>query len=293
MPELPEVETVRRGLEPVMQGARFQIVEARRRDLRWPLPPDFVARLEGQTVTGLGRRAKYLTVDLSSGEVLLMHLGMSGSFRVVHNGGERKPGKYHHERPQQANHDHVVFHMSNGAEIAFNDPRRFGSMKLVRRDKLDQEPLLRALGPEPLGNEFDAAMLARACRGKKTSLKAALSDQRVVAGLGNIYVCEALWRARLSPKRRASTLATRTGEPNERARALVEGIRDVLKDAIAAGGSSLRDHKRTDGELGLFQHQFAVYDRAGQRCPRRGCGGTIKRIVQTGRSTFFCPVCQR
>jgi hypothetical protein len=151
MPELPEVETVRRGLEPVMQGARFQIVEARRRDLRWPLPPDFVARLEGQTVTGLGRRAKYLTVDLSSGEVLLMHLGMSGSFRVVHNGGERKPGKYHHERPQQANHDHVVFHMSNGAEIAFNDPRRFGSMKLVRRDKLDQEPLLRALGPEPGG----------------------------------------------------------------------------------------------------------------------------------------------
>jgi formamidopyrimidine-DNA glycosylase len=293
MPELPEVETVRRGLEPVMQGARFQTVEARRRDLRWPLPPDFAARLEGQTVIGLGRRAKYLTVDLSSGEVLLMHLGMSGSFRVFHDGGERKPGKYHHERPPQATHDHVVFHMSNGVEIAFNDPRRFGSMKLVPRDKLDEEPLLRALGPEPLGNEFDAAMLARACRGKKTSLKAALSDQRVVAGLGNIYVCEALWRARLSPKRRASTIATRAGEPNERARGLVEGIRDVLKDAIAAGGSSLRDHKRTDGELGLFQHQFAVYDRAGQRCPRRGCAGTIKRIVQTGRSTFFCPVCQR
>jgi formamidopyrimidine-DNA glycosylase len=296
MPELPEVETVRRGLEPVMQGARFKTVEARRRDLRWPLPADFAARLEGQTVTGLGRRAKYLTVDLSSGEVLLMHLGMSGSFRVSQEksgGGERKPGNCHHERTQHGTHDHVVFHMSNGAQIAFNDPRRFGSMKLVRRDRLDEEPLLRALGPEPLGNAFDAAMLARACRGKKTSLKAALSDQRVVAGLGNIYVCEALWRARLSPKRRASTIATRSGEPNERARALVEGIRDVLNDAIRAGGSSLRDHKRTDGELGLFQHQFAVYDREGQRCQRRGCGGTIKRIVQTGRSTFFCPVCQR
>jgi formamidopyrimidine-DNA glycosylase len=304
MPELPEVETVRRGLEPVMQGARFESVEARRRDLRWPLPGDFAARLEGKTVTGLGRRAKYLLVDLSSGEVLLMHLGMSGSFRVAHDraflpspvsgrGKEEGFGKYHHEQPQHAAHDHVVFHMSNGAWIAFNDPRRFGSMKLVARSELDQEPLLRALGPEPLGNAFDAAMLARACWGKKTSLKAALSDQRVVAGLGNIYVCEALFRARLSPKRRAATIATRTGQPNEHARALVRGIRDVLNDAIRAGGSSLRDHKRTDGELGLFQHQFAVYDRAGERCSRPRCGGTIKRIVQTGRSTFFCPVCQR
>jgi formamidopyrimidine-DNA glycosylase len=293
MPELPEVETVRRGLEPVMQGARFETVEVRRRDLRWPLPPDFAARLAGKTVTGLGRRAKYLTVDLSSGEVLLMHLGMSGSFRVVHDGGARGPGKYHHARAQHATHDHVVFHMSNGAWIAFNDPRRFGSMKLLVRAELSQEPLLRALGPEPLGNAFDAAMLARACWGKKTSLKAALSDQRVVAGLGNIYVCEALHRAQLSPKRRASTIATRSGEPNERARALVQGIRDVLNDAIRAGGSSLRDHKRTDGELGLFQHQFAAYDRDGERCTRRSCGGTIRRIVQTGRSTFFCPVCQR
>jgi formamidopyrimidine-DNA glycosylase len=293
MPELPEVETVRRGLEPVMQGARFAAVEARRGDLRWPLPPDFAARLQGQSVTGLGRRAKYLLVDLSSGDVLLMHLGMSGSFRVSQDGAERKPGTYRHEQPQHATHDHVVFHMSNGARIAFNDPRRFGSMKLVARAKLDQEPLLRALGPEPLGNAFDAAMLAQACRGKKTSLKAALSDQRVVAGLGNIYVCEALWRGRLSPKRRASTIATRAGPPNDRARDLVQGIRDVLEDAIKAGGSSLRDHKRTDGELGLFQHQFAVYDREGERCPRRRCGGTIKRIVQAGRSTFFCPACQR
>ena len=288
MPELPEVETVRRGLEPVMQGARFAAVEARRRDLRWPLPSDFAARLQGQAVTGLGRRAKYLLVDLSSGEVLLMHLGMSGSFRVAHDCGQRT-----HERTQHLTHDHVVFHMSNGARIAFNDPRRFGSMKLIRRAELDREPLLRALGPEPLGNAFDAALLAGACAGKKTSLKAALSDQRVVAGLGNIYVCEALHRARLSPKRRAATIATRGGAPNERAQALVEGIRAVLNDAIAAGGSSLRDHKRTDGELGLFQHHFAVVDREGRRCPRRGCGGTIKRIVQGGRSTFFCPVCQR
>ena len=288
MPELPEVETVRRGLEPVMQGARFAAVEARRRDLRWPLPSDFAARLQGRAVTGLGRRAKYLLVDLSSGEVLLMHLGMSGSFRVAHDCGQRT-----HERTQHLTHDHVVFHMSNGARIAFNDPRRFGSMKLIRRAELEQEPLLRALGPEPLGNAFDAALLAGACAGKKTSLKAALSDQRVVAGLGNIYVCEALHRARLSPKRSAATIATRGGGPNERAQALVEGIRAVLNDAIAAGGSSLRDHKRTDGELGLFQHHFAVYDREGRRCPRRGCGGTIKRIVQGARSTFFCPVCQR
>jgi formamidopyrimidine-DNA glycosylase len=293
MPELPEVETVRRGLEPVMQGARFEAVEARRGDLRWPLPKDFAKRLEGKTVTGLGRRAKYLLADLSSGEVLLMHLGMSGSFRVSHDGGVNMPGRYHHERSKQAAHDHVVFRMSNGASIAFNDPRRFGSMKLVPRAKLEEEPLLRALGPEPLGNRFDAAMLAQACKGKKTSLKAALSDQRVVAGLGNIYVCEALFRAALSPKRRASTIATRAGEPNARALALVEGIKDVLNDAIKAGGSSLRDHKRTDGELGMFQHQFAVYDREGARCPRRGCGGTIRRIVQTGRSTFYCPVHQR
>jgi formamidopyrimidine-DNA glycosylase len=292
MPELPEVETVRRGLEPVMQGARFTTVEVRRGDLRWPLPKDFARKLKGQTVTGLGRRAKYLLADLTSGEVLLMHLGMSGSFRVTHDGGESQPGRYHHEPSRALAHDHVVFHMSSGATIAFNDPRRFGSMKLVPRGKLDEEPLLRALGPEPLGNRFDAAMLAQACRNKKASLKAALSDQRVVAGLGNIYVCEALWRAKLSPKRRASTIVTRSGAPNERAPALVEGIRDVLNDAIRAGGSSLRDHRRTDGELGLFQHHFAVYDREGQQCQRRD-GGTIKRIVQTGRSTFFCPVCQR
>jgi formamidopyrimidine-DNA glycosylase len=293
MPELPEVETVRRGLAPVMEGARFEKVEARRGDLRWPLPLDFAARLQGNTVTGLGRRAKYLLVDLSSGEVLLMHLGMSGSFRVARGRGETAPGDYYHERSKSAAHDHVVFHMSSGATILFNDPRRFGSMKLVARDRLDQEPLLRALGPEPLGNAFDASMLARACRGKKTSLKAALSDQRVVAGLGNIYVCEALHRARLSPRRRAATIATKAGAPNERAEKLVNAIRAVLNDAIKAGGSSLRDHRRTDGEIGLFQHNFRVYDRAGKPCPTPGCKGAIRRIVQTGRATFFCPVCQK
>src|SRR3954462_1715424 len=293
MPELPEVETVRRGLAPVMEGARFEEVEARRGDPRWPLPKDFVKRLQGQTVSGLGRRGKYLLADLSSGDVLLMHLGMSGSFRVLRDDDESTTAQYHHEKPKLLAHDHVVFRMSNGAVVTFNDPRRFGSMKIVPRAKLDAEPLLGAMGPEPLGNKFDAAMLARACAGKKTSLKAALLDQRVVAGLGNIYVCEALHRAHLSPKRRASTIATRTGAPKPQATALVDGIRTVLNDAIKAGGSSLRDHRRTSGELGMFQHNFRVYDREGAKCPTHGCKSTIKRIVQTGRSTFFCPVCQK
>src|SRR5262245_2709403 len=282
MPELPEVETVRRGLAPVMEGQRFAKVEVRRGDLRWPLPKDFAQKLHGKTVEGLGRRAKYLLADLSSGDVLLMHLGMSGSFRV---GKDSAPGT------KSTVHDHVVFHMSNGMTVIFNDPRRFGSMKLVPRAKLEQEPLLRALGPEPLGNEFDATMLASACAGKKTSLKAALSDQRVVAGLGNIYVCEALFRARLSPMRRASTIADRRGKPNQRAEKLVEAIKAVLSAAIEAGGSARRDHRRADGSLGYFQHNFQVYDREGQPCP--SCHGKIKRVVQGGRSTFYCSSCQR
>ena len=288
MPELPEVETVRRGLAPIMEGKRFAKVEVRRGDLRWPLPKGFAQKLNGKTVQGLGRRAKYLLADLSSGDVLLMHLGMSGSFRV---GKDSAPGTYYHERSKSTAHDHIVFHMSNGATVTFNDPRRFGSMKLVPRARLEDEPLLRSLGPEPLGNEFDAAMLAKACVGKKTSLKAALSDQRVVAGLGNIYVCEALFRARLSPKRIASTIADRNGKPNERAEKLVDAIKAVLKDAIEAGGSSLRDHRRADGSLGDFQHNFQVYDREGDPCP--SCKGKIKRIVQGGRSTFYCPSCQK
>jgi len=288
MPELPEVETVRRGLAPAMEGASIKKVEVRHRGLRWPIAKDFEKRLTGKTVEGLGRRAKYLLADLSSGDVLIMHLGMSGSFRV---GKDAKPGVYYHERGKSTAHDHVVFHMSNGASVTFNDPRRFGSMKLVPGAKLEHEPLLRNLGPEPLGNEFDAAMLAKACTGKKTSLKAALSDQRVVAGLGNIYVCEALFRARLSPKRQASTIADRNGKPNERALALVGAIKAVLNDAIKAGGSSLRDHRRADGSLGDFQHNFQVYDREGEPCPH--CKGKVKRIVQTGRSTFYCPSCQK
>ncbi len=298
MPELPEVETVRRGLEPAMAGARFCQVEVRRGDLRWPLPRDFARRLEGNTVTGLGRRGKYLLADLSSGDVLIMHLGMSGSFYVFHEngtggGGGRPPGNHYHERSQHVAHDHVVFHMSSGAVATFNDPRRFGSMKIVAAADLDAEPLLKGLGPEPLGHEFDAAMLARACRGKQTSLKAALSDQKIVAGLGNIYVCEALHRARLSPKRMAATIAGKTGAPNERVERLVASIKAVLEEAIKAGGSSLRDHKRTDGELGAFQHHFRVYDREGEKCPTPGCRGSVKRIVQNGRSTFYCPACQK
>jgi formamidopyrimidine-DNA glycosylase len=288
MPELPEVETVRRGLAPAMEGARFTRVETRRKDLRWPLPKDFIKRLEGQRVEGVGRRAKYLTVDVSSGDVLLMHLGMSGSFRV----GKDQTGAYYHDKGKLVAHDHVVFHMSNGSVVTFNDPRRFGSMKIVPRATIDQEPLLRSIGPEPLGNEFDAAMLAKACAGKKTSLKAALLDQRVVAGLGNIYVCEALFRARLSPKRLASTIAGRNGAPNDKARALVDAIKAVLNAAIRAGGSSLRDHRRADGSLGDFQHNFLVYDHEGRPCPN-GCKGKVKRIVQNGRSTFWCPGRQR
>jgi formamidopyrimidine-DNA glycosylase len=301
MPELPEVETVRRGLQPVMEGSKILKVEARRKDLRFPFQKDFAARLTGQTVTGLGRRAKYLMADLASGDVLLMHLGMSGSFRVVKDEEQETPGKFHHPRAEGRAHDHVVFHMSSGAAVVFNDPRRFGYMKIIAREALEDEPLLRGLGPEPLGNEFEAKMLARACANKKTSLKAALLDQRVVAGLGNIYVCEALYRSHLSPRRLAATLATKAGprkgvaggEPTDHARRLVDAIHAVLNQAIKAGGSSLRDHRQTSGELGYFQHSFQVYDREGEKCQTAGCGGLVRRFTQNGRSTFWCPKCQK
>ena len=293
MPELPEVETVRRGLQPVMEGAKIVKAEARRGDLRFPFQKDFAARLQGQTVTGLGRRAKYLLADLASGDVLLMHLGMSGSFRIRQSGKEQAPGDFHYPREKDEAHDHVVFQMSSGAEVVFNDPRRFGYMKVIARKAMDEEPLLQGLGPEPLGNEFDAAMLARACANKKTSLKAALLDQRVVAGLGNIYVCEALYRAHLSPRRLAATLATKKGGPTEHAARLVEAIHAVLNEAIKAGGSSLRDHRQANGELGYFQHSFQVYDREGEKCQTKGCGGIVRRFVQNGRSTFWCPKCQK
>ena len=300
MPELPEVETVRRGLQPAMERAKIIKADVRRKDLRFPFQKDFVARLEGQTVTGLGRRAKYLMADLGSGDVLLMHLGMSGSFRVL-NDDEKTPGKFHFSRSEDRAHDHVVFQMSSGAAIVFNDPRRFGYMKVIARNALDREPLLKDLGPEPLGNEFDAAMLARSCANKKTSLKAALLDQRVVAGLGNIYACEALFRAHLSPRRLAATLATKAGqrrgvagaEPTDHARRLVGAIHAVLNQAIKAGGSSLRDHRQTSGELGYFQHSFQVYDREGETCQTAGCGGIVRRFTQNGRSTFWCPKCQK
>ena len=299
MPELPEVETVRRGLQPVMEGAKILVAEARRPDLRFPFQPDFVARLQGQVVTGLGRRAKYLMADLGSGDVLLMHLGMSGSFRVIKPDNEAAPGEFHYPRGKDSTHEHVLFRMSSGADIVFNDPRRFGYMKVIARNALEDEPLLRDLGPEPLGNEFDAAMLARSCEGKTTSLKAALLDQRVVAGLGNIYVCEALHRSHLSPRRIAATIATKGrkgvggGEPTDHAKRLVSAIHTVLNDAIKAGGSSLRDHRQTSGELGYVQHSFQVYDREGEACQTAGCSGIVKRFTQNGRSTFWCPKCQK
>ena len=293
MPELPEVETVRRGLIPAMEGVRIARVTAHRGDLRFPLQTDFAARLNGRTIAGLGRRAKYLLAELDSGDVLLMHLGMSGSFRVTQGGNGKIPGTFHHPRNENRTHDHVVFEMDNGAMVSFNDPRRFGYMKIVARADLDDEPFLKALGPEPLGNAFDAAMLAQACAGKKTSLKAALLDQRVVAGLGNIYVCETLFRSHLSPKRQASMLADRSGAPTDHAVRLVTAIRAVLNAAIEAGGSSLRDHRQTSGELGYFQHSFQVYDREGEPCRTRGCRGTVKRFTQNGRSTFWCPTCQK
>ena len=281
MPELPEVETVRRQLRRVMEGARIERVETRRADLRSPFPRDFAARLEGQTVNALRRRAKYLLADLGSGDTLLMHLGMSGSFRVVKGRNHAVQGDGYFERSRLDAHDHVLFTLSTGATIVFNDPRRFGQMDIINAEELLSNRALISLGPEPLDRSFDATMLARVLKGKKTTLKAALSDQRVVAGLGNIYVCEALHRARLSPERRASTLATVNGEPRPGAETLTEAIRDVLKEAIA------NKHRYRGND------RFRVYDHEGERCPRRGCPGTVKRIVQAGRSTFFCPVCQR
>ena len=292
MPELPEVETVRLGLAPVMEGAVIDKVEVRRPDLRSPFPARFGKRLTGRKVVGLGRRAKYLLADLDDGNVLVMHLGMSGSFRIEADGEGKIAGTYYHPRSERRAHDHVVFHLSSGATVVFNDPRRFGLMDLVPRRDLEASKHFRGMGMEPLGNEFDGAALAKLFAGRAAPLKAALMDQRLIAGLGNIYVCEALWRARLSPERAAGSVATKTGKPTPAAERLATAIREVLDAAIAAGGSSLRDHRRTNGELGDFQHAFAVYDREGEPCPRPGCRGIIRRKVQSGRSTFYCAVCQ-
>ncbi|MEZ5797000.1 MAG: bifunctional DNA-formamidopyrimidine glycosylase/DNA-(apurinic or apyrimidinic site) lyase [Paracoccaceae bacterium] len=282
MPELPEVETVRRGLLPAMQGHVIAQAQVNRPDLRWPLPDRMAERLTGQRVLSLRRRSKYILADLASSETLLIHLGMSG--RMLISGG--MPGGFHHDHPAPQKHDHVVLTMDNGARITFNDARRFGAMDLMQTAGAETHPLLAALGPEPLGNLFDATYLAVALRGRRTPIKSALLDQKLVAGLGNIYVCEVLYRAGLAPTLLAGDLT------DDQAAALVPLIRQVLAEAIEAGGSSLRDHRQTSGELGYFQHSFRVYDREGQPCLTPGCTGTIARIVQSGRSSFYCPVCQ-
>ena len=273
MPELHEVETVRMGLQPVLEGHKFVKVETRRGDLRVPFPKDFARRLTGRRVLRLRRRAKYLLADLDRGETLVIHLGMSGRMSM---GGDGL-GK----------HDHVVMETDAPALIVFTDHRRFGLMTLVDTAKIDADKLFKGLGVEPLSDAFDATHLARALKGKKTPIKSALLDQRVIAGIGNIYACEALFRAGISPKRLAAKVQKTAIAP------LVAAIKTVLKEAIKAGGSSLRDYQKADGELGAFQHYFAVYDRVGEPCAKKGCGGTVKRIVQSGRSTFYCPKCQK
>jgi len=293
MPELPEVETVRRGLEPAMVGARFTKVIQRRLDLRFPFPERFAERLEGQEVTALGRRAKYLLADLASGEVLVMHLGMSGRFLVTKGGATHMPEEFHHEHGSLGAHDHVVFQLSNGATITYNDARRFGFMDLVPRSDIETSKHFAGMGIEPLGNELSGETIARLFSGKRTPLKAALLDQRLIAGLGNIYVCEALFRTGLHPEAPAGSLVTKKGKPTDKASQLADVIRDVLAEAVEAGGSTLRDHAQVDGSLGYFQHSFRVYDREGEACVTPACTGTVARLVQSGRSTFYCPECQK
>lgn len=294
MPELPEVETVRRGLEPVLTGQRFTSIEQRRKDLRFPLPERFAERLTGRRIERLDRRAKYLLVHLEGAEVLSIHLGMSGRLLVSQNGaGSGMLGRFTHDQPPRDRHDHVVFHISNGVEVVYNDARRFGSMDLIAADRFASHKSFACLGVEPISDALTSDYIAGAAKGRTTDLKAFLMDQQVIAGLGNIYVCEALFHAHLSPRRRAATLADRKGHPRARALALVEAIREVLRAAIAAGGSSLRDYRQTSGELGNFQTSHAVYERTGAACTTPGCAGSIRRIVQAGRSTFYCPRCQR
>ncbi len=283
MPELPEVETVRRGLAPAMEGAVIARAEVNRPDLRWPFPERMTERLTGARVERLRRRSKYILADLDTGETLLIHLGMSGRMTVSGD----PLGQFVHEHPAAQKHDHVVLHMANGSRITFNDPRRFGAMDLMPTDTCETHKLLTVLGPEPLGNAFHEEYLVERFRGRNTPVKAALLDQGIVAGLGNIYVCEALYRARISPRRKAGRIAA------ARVAALVPVIRQVLMDAIEAGGSSLRDFRQADGELGYFQHRFDVYGREGQPCRTPGCTGVVARLVQSGRSSFYCPRCQR
>jgi len=297
MPELPEVETVKRGLAPFMEGSRIRRAELRRPDLRFPFPPAFAEALEGRQVISLGRRAKYLLIDLDGGDVVIAHLGMSGSFRVEGNEVPAEtPGDFQMPRSKDQRHDHVVFHLETPdgeRRVVYNDPRRFGFMDIARREDLASHAFFRDLGAEPTGNTLDADYIAAKFRGRQTPLKAALLDQKNIAGLGNIYVCEALWRAHLSPERLAGSLVTAAGKPKKELVALTQAIRAVIADAIEAGGSTLRDHIRADGSLGYFQHSFSAYDREKQPCRTPGCQGTIGRIVQSGRSTFYCAACQK
>jgi formamidopyrimidine-DNA glycosylase len=292
MPELPEVETVRRGLSPVMLGARIDKVILRRADIRFPFPASFETRLTDRRIVDINRRAKYLLFQLDSGETLIAHLGMSGSFRIE-KATVWTPGSFLHERSKDPKHDHVVLFLDNGSIVTYNDPRRFGFMDLAPSGALAEHPRLSGLGAEPLAPEFDAACLARLFAGARTSLKAALLDQKRIAGLGNIYACEALFRARLAPSRQAGILADRHGAPTPAATAVAEAIRNVLEEAIEAGGSTLRDHRQANGELGYFQHVFKVYDREGLACVRERCRGIVSRIVQSGRATFYCSTCQK
>lgn len=287
MPELPEVETVRRGLQPALEGARLVRVEARRPDLRFPLPDGFVQRLTGARIERLERRAKYLMAPLDRGDTLVMHLGMTGRFEIEGGTATARPGQFHYAPPADPKHAHVVFETEAGCRVTYSDPRRFGFMDLIPTDAIARHPWFAAMGPEPLGDGFDAEQLARAFSGRKQSPKTLLLDQRIVAGLGNIYVCEALHAARISPLKPAGKIT------RPRIGALVEAIREVLTAAIAAGGSTLRDYAAADGALGYFQHSFKVYGREGEPCPRAECRGVVRRIVQGGRSTFFCPVCQK
>jgi len=296
MPELPEVETVRRGLAPVMEGGIINAVTLNRPDLRFPFPDLFVDRLEGRKILSVGRRAKYLVLDLESGEVLVMHLGMSGSFRIELPEGVSAPGVFHHHRSDAKKHDHVVISVTGEhgpADIIYNDPRRFGYMDIVPRAGMETHKHFAGVGIEPTGNALDGTTISKLFAAKSAPLKAALLDQRLIAGLGNIYVCEALWRAGLSPRRKASSITRKDGKPTRRTQLLATAIREIIATAIEAGGSSLRDHKQTDGTMGYFQHRFNVYDQEGKPCKASGCTATIKRIVQSGRSTFYCPSCQR
>ncbi|MCV6546413.1 MAG: bifunctional DNA-formamidopyrimidine glycosylase/DNA-(apurinic or apyrimidinic site) lyase [Cohaesibacter sp.] len=294
MPELPEVETVRQGLAPFMEGQRIEKADIRRPNLRFDFPDNLTEHLQGRNVTALGRRSKYLLADLDDGQVLVMHLGMSGSFRVIEADETHRIAEeaFHLERGKNPKHDHVALSMSNGAVILYNDPRRFGFFDLIARPDLPEHPYFAKMGVEPVGNALSADHLAPLFATRKAPLKAVLLDQRVIAGLGNIYVCEALHRSGLDPRKPAKDLVTKSGKPSKNLQVLTEEIRTTIAEAIKAGGSTLKDHTKADGTLGYFQHSFKSYDREGQPCKKPSCKGQIERITQSGRSTFFCPSCQ-